>query len=137
MSTPTATIFVPWHALGTWTDVPFTAADFTSNAGSWTVDAGDVTAHAYTVIGQTAVVTLQLALSTAIVGAPAALFVALPAGLTAARPGIGMAALYMNGWQLGHVIAVTNLLVIQRPDQSAFLDVASFGGYFTVTFAVV
>ena len=142
MTTPTATIFVPYHALeeaiGQWVDVPFSAANFTSAAGSWTVEAGDVVSYAYTVIGQTLIVEVHLALSTVLTGAGTQLAVHLPPAFVVARQGTGLAVLFNGTWQLGSAIAVPGAshLIVQRADVGAFVNAADFGCSFTVTCSV-
>jgi len=124
--------------LGHWVDISFAAGNFTSNAGSWTVTAGSVGAFAYTLIGQTLTLTLQINPNTVITGTPTYLSVALPAGLVAARPGIGTVVMQNSGWRLGHAIAVAggSALVLQREDISSFVPGSDFGCYLTVTCAI-
>jgi len=65
--------------LGHWIDVPFSAANFTADIGTWTI--GTVATNAYTLIGKTLV--YQLALQSCTLSAsPTSLVMALPAGVT-------------------------------------------------------
>jgi hypothetical protein len=66
--------------VGHWITVPYNAANFTANVGTWTVDAGDIYVQAYTLIGKTLIYSLGLA-STSVTGSPSTLKVALPSGL--------------------------------------------------------
>jgi len=112
---PTATIFVPYHALdaaiaetalGQWIDVPYDPAHFAASPGmTWSVQAADVITYAYTVIGKTLFLNLYLDF-TAISGTPGPkLYAALPGGFQAARAAQFLALAYDNGW------AVTQFMV--------------------------
>ena len=48
------------QGIGVWFDVPYNAADFTADVGTWTVDAGDVLRFRYCFIGRTMVVQLTV-----------------------------------------------------------------------------
>jgi hypothetical protein len=70
-------------AMGTWTSVPYNAANFTASAGTWVVAAGDVAAYQYALIGKILLLNFFLN-TTTVTGSPATLRLALPAGLIAA-----------------------------------------------------
>ena len=72
--------------IGEWTDVAFTAGDFTSVGGgsSWTLQSGDVTTFAYAQVGKTVSLSLQLS-TTTIAGTPSQLLVLLPGSMVSAR----------------------------------------------------
>jgi len=127
MTTPTPTIFVPYHALdaalagtavGQWIDVPYSAANFTASPGmTWTVQAADVITYAYAVIGKLLFLNLYLDF-TAVGGTPGPkLYAALPGGFQAARPAQFLALAYDNGW------AVTQFLVRLPSDPDYIGDV--------------
>jgi hypothetical protein len=66
--------------MGHWINIPFSAANFTANVGTWTVEAPDIYVQAYTLIGKTMTYAFGIA-STSVTGSPAALKVALPSGV--------------------------------------------------------
>jgi len=71
--------------LGHWIDIPFSAANFTSDIGSWTV--GTQYTYTYSLIGKT--ITMALYVNGTIAGNPTRLYVALPAGMISAHQQIG------------------------------------------------
>jgi hypothetical protein len=70
--------------IGEWTDVAYSAGDFTASAGSWTVDAGDVLEFKYAIIGKTMFVSFVIA-GTDLSAAAEKLKIAIPGGFTAAN----------------------------------------------------
>jgi hypothetical protein len=79
--------------IGHWTDVPFSAANFTASAGTWTI--GTVITNRYTLIGKTLVYVLAVQICT-ISATPGTLTMALPPGLT--TPTLVTSAMaYTNG----------------------------------------
>jgi hypothetical protein len=83
---------------GTWTDIPYAAGNFYSNAGTWTVEAADVTCLRYTLIGKTGVVTWLL-VNTSVAGSPGILYFTFPAALMPAKDGGTTALYYEGGWK--------------------------------------
>jgi hypothetical protein len=75
---------IPGPAGGDWVDIPFNAANFTADTGSWTVAAGNVVTHAYMVIGKTLWLTVWVSPSN-VAGSPTVLRIALPPGMVVAR----------------------------------------------------
>jgi len=69
--------------LGHWIDVPFNAANFTANVGSWTVSSGNVLSYAYALIGKTLLLIFDV-INTSVSGTPGWLGVAVPGGVTLA-----------------------------------------------------
>ena len=70
--------------LGHWIAVPYSAANFTANAGTWTVDAGDMQTCAYTLVGKTMWLSFYLTATSVVAPLPSELRIALPGGVTAA-----------------------------------------------------
>jgi hypothetical protein len=66
-----------------WTAVAYSAANFTTNAGTWTVDSGDQTLLAYRLSGKTLTLKFTL-INTTVSGSPAELRITLPAGAVVA-----------------------------------------------------
>jgi len=64
-------------ALGHWIDVPYSAANFTTNVGTWTVEAADLATHAYCLIGKTLLVSVYIN-GSSVAGSPTELRVAWP-----------------------------------------------------------
>jgi|TARA_R110000824_G_scaffold98701_1_gene235361 hypothetical protein len=67
-----------------WKPVPFAAANFGANSGTWTVAVGDHTLYRYTLTGKVLVVQFTLVDTTTSSGMGTQLRVKLPAGLSAA-----------------------------------------------------
>lgn len=123
MPTPTATIFVPYSALdavlGQWTAVPYSAANFTANAGTWTVDAGDVVTYAYTLVGKTMWLNFYLSATSVVAPLPAELRIALPGGATAAQVTVapGLSVFDGSAYRVGSLVtAVGSAYVSLRLD---------------------
>jgi hypothetical protein len=114
--------------LGHWINVPFNAANFTANVGTWTVDAGDVYVQAYTLIGKTLIYSIGVA-STSVTGSPAALRVALPSGLVA---GNSMYTTCMI-WDNGVKIAGTFSIGVGAAYVNAQIDLFAGGTFATAT----
>jgi hypothetical protein len=72
------------HMQGAWVTPAYSAANFTSNVGSWTVDAGDIATYAYRLSGRDLVVSWYLQ-TTSVTGTPTQLRIAIPGGYTAAK----------------------------------------------------
>jgi hypothetical protein len=72
----------PLTALGAWTAIPFNAANFTSDSGTWVVAAGNQTMLAYMVVGKLLLLSFALT-GTTVTGAPVFLRIKLPTGFTA------------------------------------------------------
>jgi hypothetical protein len=83
-------------AMGEWVSVPYRATNFTAASGTWTVESSDQTTYAYTLIGQTAVLTIVLS-NTSLSVSPATLAIALPAGLVSAHTAQVSCRVYDNG----------------------------------------
>ena len=66
-----------------WTDVAFSAGNFTSDSGSWTVASGDVDYFAYRVLNKTMSISFRIVGST-VSGSPNQLRIAIPASATSA-----------------------------------------------------
>ena len=66
-------------AIGDWQTVPYNAANFTADVGTWTVDAGDVVTQRFALVGQTMHYALYLA-ATSVSATPSELRIALPPG---------------------------------------------------------
>jgi hypothetical protein len=70
--------------IGHWIDIPYNSTNFGAVTGSWTVTAANVSSHAYTLIGKTLMMAVQVA-NTSITGSPAELRVVMPSGVVAAK----------------------------------------------------
>jgi len=66
-----------------WTVVPFNAADFSSDVGTWVVQAGDLVSFGYRLIGTTMIIRLET-MTTTVTGTPLILQVKIPGGKLAA-----------------------------------------------------
>jgi hypothetical protein len=75
------------HEPGGWIPVPYNAANFGSNAGSWTVPSGSVSTYAYSLDGRTLSVSWFLN-PTTIAGSPTILTLTLPNGYVPAADAI-------------------------------------------------
>jgi hypothetical protein len=83
--------------MGDWTDIPYSAANFTTNSASvWTVDAGDVLTYRYTLVGQTLVLLFEFG-PTSLNVATQGLRIALPAGVVAAKQTRTLSQMYNAG----------------------------------------
>lgn len=71
-------------AMGEWTSIAYSAPNFTSSSGTWTVDSGDQITYAYTLIGKTMHIMIDLQ-TTSVSAAMAELRVAVPTGATIAK----------------------------------------------------
>jgi hypothetical protein len=67
-----------------WSDVVFSAGDYTATSGSWTLTSGDVTTLAYKIDGNSMTVSFHLT-DTTVSATPTGLRVAIPGGRIAAR----------------------------------------------------
>lgn len=92
-------------ALGTWIDVPFSAANYTASSGTWTVTAGQQGYYAYTLVGKTAILTLEINASTGLSVGTNNAYVTLPAGLVVARDTYCGCSLTIAGTTTGGLIA--------------------------------
>src|SRR5262245_723299 len=98
-------------ALGHWTAIGYNAGNFTANAGTWTVEAGDYVLGQYTLIGKTLAIAFQVD-TTSVSGAPTALRMALPLGLTAAFSATSF-ILYFDGSGWATALATGSGSVVQ------------------------
>ena len=71
------------HLQGAWITPTYSAANFTSNVGTWTVDAGDIATYAYQLNNKSLTLSWYLQ-STSVSGLPTNLRIALP-GFTAGK----------------------------------------------------
>lgn len=71
------------HPYGEWAAVPFNAAHYTANAGTWTVESGDVLLYRYMLIGKTLWIALNVQATTTSAGMGNELRIQLPGGLQA------------------------------------------------------
>ena len=70
--------------VGTWVDMPYAAGNFTATDGAtWNVQPGNIAVHRYAIVAQTMRVHLSVAASE-VLGTPALLVLALPAGYSIA-----------------------------------------------------
>src|SRR5262245_19773125 len=98
-----------------WIDVPFSAANFLANTGSWTVEAGDVYTQRYTLIGKTLIYAVAV-LNTSVSGGPSQLRVNLPSGYSAAGYHYGLAEIYDAGTRtIGSVTVGTGSVYVSIP----------------------
>ena len=96
-----ATGLPAWVPLGAWTDVPFNAANFTADTGTWVVDAGDVSALRWMALGKMAVLVFAF-VSTVTTGAPPALRFIVPGfPPTLAGTTIMPCSTYTGAWNVG------------------------------------
>ena len=105
------------HIATNWADVPYSAANFSANAGAWTVEPGDVLAFAYARVGQIAHLSLYLQ-NTVLSATPGSLTILVPLGVTWARWVTTPVALKLPGSlsEMGILQAApgTNVLTIYR-----------------------
>lgn len=123
--------------LGHWIDVPFSAANFSANTGSWTVAAGQVT-YAYALVGRSCSVSLYLTNATSVSGSPTTLKIQLPPGIVPARSTGAAGLLHSAGtWQTGVLLASASASVLELvlTSLAAFPNDAALGGYFSLTFS--
>ena len=74
--------------MGAWTDVPYNAANFTSNNGAWNVAAANVVLHKYCFIGKTMIINFVI-LNTTVQNNPSELRIAIPGGASGTGNSIG------------------------------------------------
>jgi hypothetical protein len=81
--------------IGEWNDIPYNAANFASDTGTWDVPVGSVGVHCYSVVGKT--MTLMASLTTTtITGTPSQLWLFMPAGFSLNRS-VAVVYQYYNG----------------------------------------
>jgi hypothetical protein len=89
---------------GAWVPIPFNAANFTSDSGTWTVAAGNVSNLGYLVIGKLMLLGFSIS-GTTVAGAPVFLRIKLPTGFSgSASPYAPNPFWYQQGaaaWALG------------------------------------
>lgn len=109
--------------LGHWIDVPYSAGNFAAPGATWTVASGSVLSFAYTLIGKTMIVTMQLN-NTSLSAAVADLLVTLPLGASAKHHGT-TGLLLENGGTWGvaaqaYVVANDPKIHVARSNLTAF-----------------
>jgi hypothetical protein len=86
------------HKQGAWIDVPYASGNFTaSSLMTWTVDSGDQITYAYLLEGKTLKVVAYLDTTTIGGTLHTSLFIAIPAGFTAAKKVQSAAVAFDNG----------------------------------------
>ena len=95
-STQLATTAFVATAAPAWVVVPYSAANFTANTGTWTVDSGDQQLFAYRLFGKTLSLKFSL-INTTVSGSPAELRITLPASATVALGNQYAALNYFDG----------------------------------------
>jgi hypothetical protein len=104
--------------MGDWTDVPYSAANFTSNGSAWTVDAGDQVTLAYMLIGKTMFVNIWLNPTTVgASGPPSELRIKIPGNyLSAVNQRTAALHFYDAGWFAGvfNMVAGGNYIGCQK-----------------------
>jgi hypothetical protein len=109
--------------VGHWIDIPFSAANFgTSAGGTWTVTAQ--TAYAYTLVGKTLWLTLEIpSASSSVTVAAGGLTVALPPGFSSVRPTSGTVLLGLGAgptYETGTVLLSGAVAIVYRAGLAAF-----------------
>ena len=117
--------------LGEWINVPYSAANFTANAGTWNVEAGDQKTFSYTLIGKTLIIVVHIEVST-LSASPTSLFIKIPGGFLSATNTRNLCHMYLAGdatgtWQIGvmyasigsNVIAVVKVASTAMPNACA------------------
>jgi hypothetical protein len=121
--------------LGKWTDVPYSAGNFTTPSGTWTVPSGSISQYAWSLSGKTLVLSFSVT-NTTVTGTPQWLGIALPAGfLTTNLQDNRCAHLIDNGVAVGTGFVRTDGSAILK----VFKDIAgtnfvASSGLTTVTF---
>ena len=92
--------------LGEWINVPYSAANFSANTGTWTVEAADLQAFRYTLIGKTMSVAFRIA-ATSLSSAATWLTIRIPGGFTAAAGPLYMTMGARVSDASGHAVGVT------------------------------
>jgi hypothetical protein len=106
--------------MGHWIDVPYNAANFTANTGSWTVSSGNAFTYAYCLIGKTLILSCYIGGSSTS-GSPTELRVALPGGFTASRYQKTTGAFYDGGgYAIGHITNQATFVACYKVPVSAF-----------------
>jgi hypothetical protein len=107
--------------IGHWIDVPYNAANFTANTGSWTVPSGNVSTYAYCLIGKTMMLSCFLQ-GTSTSGGATELRVAIPGGFTCLTYHRTSCTLFDPGYATGMVTAglAATYLACSKVPPSAF-----------------
>src|SRR4030095_114173 len=109
--------------IGHWIDVPFNAANFTCDVGTWMVTAGNVYCYQYAFIGKSVLLFLLIDSSTRS-STPSNLFVLFPSGITARLRFYTDAIVFTNAtWASAMTITAQNGngITINRLPYSAFV----------------
>jgi hypothetical protein len=98
------------NPMGTWTPIAYSAGLFTTSGAAWTVESGDMITFAYTIIGKTMIVALEIS-NSSIAATVGELRVPIPAGVTVAR------TMTTVGWSTGTAgdANTQNLIVMVVP----------------------
>jgi len=98
------------NPIGGWGAVTYSAGLFVAASGTWTVEAADMVTFAYTIIGKTMIVALEIA-NCSVSAATSELRITLPAGVVVSR------TMTTVGWSTGTANDATsqNLIVIVVP----------------------
>lgn len=105
--------------MGYWTNVPFNAANFYSEVGTWTVEPGDIITNAYTIVGKTLIWCLYVNASS-IAGSPSQLRLNVPTGTIALGFG-GLGCVTTDGFAaMGNITG--SMVGISRPGSLPFTN---------------
>lgn len=125
--------------IGHWLDVPYSAANFSAPGATWTVASSSVLSFAYTLIGKTMIVTLQLN-ATSLSAAVGDLQITLPANQTAKHHGTtGLLLENLGSWGVAaqaYVVANDPKIHVQRSTLGAF-SAGSISFYLTLPISLV
>jgi len=106
--------------MGHWMAVPYNAANFTADSGTWTVPSGNVT-YTYALIGKTLLLSLYINSSTLSV-TPSFLYVAFPTGIIGQNAQNSTCPIVTGGtWTVGNATlgaSATNIAVHRIPFQT-------------------
>jgi len=122
--------------VGDWINVPFTAADYTTNTTAvWAPDAGDLRTFRYNLIGKTMTIVFSF-VTTSITGtpAPSQIRFKIPGGYTVAYQTTGFAQVYdaaSGGWQIGCATANqgANYIILAKINLTTTFTVVADGIY--------
>lgn len=110
--------------IGYWTNVAYSAGNFTANGGStWTVDSGDQTTYQYTQVGNTMFVSLTLESTATTVAGPTQLIITIPASVSAAKKVEGACVVNIGGtMEMGKFVinASGTQIVVSRINGASF-----------------
>jgi hypothetical protein len=97
------------NAIGQWIAVAYSAGLFTSSGAAWTVESADMLTFAYTIIGKTMIVALEIS-NSSVAAAISELRVAIPAGVVVSR------TMTTVGWSTGTANDANTQNLIVRVD---------------------